>query len=451
MDEDLFLEETESVNAKPPVPAYSPNQPLAYRMRPRNLQEFVGQSHILDEGKILRRVILADRISSAIFYGPPGCGKTTLAYLIALQTRSAFVTINAVASNVQEMRKILEQAEFSFSRQQKRTILFIDEIHRFNKAQQDILMPVVEKGSVILIGATTHNPSFSINGPLLSRSLIFELKPHSEDEIIRILKQALADAERGLGKYPVQAEDAALRHIAKSAGGDARRALNALEVGVLSTLPAADGKVHFNCAVAEESVQKKLVYYDKNEDYHYDTISAFIKSIRGSDVDAAVYWLAKMLHAGEEMRFIARRLVILAAEDIGNADPQALILAVSAMQACEFVGLPEARIILAQAVTYLAVAPKSNASYQALEEAAREVEENKVEEVPSHLRDAHYPGAKKMGHGEGYEYVHNNPDHFSKQAYREGKTRYYRPEGFGFEKEIIKRMEEIARISQRLS
>ncbi|MBI4550202.1 MAG: replication-associated recombination protein A [Candidatus Omnitrophica bacterium] len=420
------------------------NAPLAFRMRPQTLEEFVGQEHLLGEGKLLRRSIAADRVSSLVFYGPPGTGKTTLAYLISKATRARFKTVNAVTSNVQELRKILEEAIYRRRQENERTLLFIDEIHRFNKAQQDVLMPEVENGAVILIGATTHNPSFSINGPLLSRSVIFELRPLSEDQIIRILKHALSDPERGFGKLKIEAEEEALVHLAKNAAGDARRALNALEIGVLST-PGGQGTIRFDRKVAEESVQRKIVYYDRDEDYHYDTASAFIKSMRGSDPDAAVYWLAKMLYAGEDPRFIARRMMILAAEDIGNADPQALILATSAMQACEFVGLPEARIILAQAVVYLASAPKSNASYLAIENATGDVESQKVEEVPEHLRDTHYRGAKKMGHGEGYQYAHDFPGHFVDQEYLGKKKKYYFPTDSGFEKNVKERLEALER------
>jgi len=437
MEEDLFFSGDKTIASKTDKAGASP---LAYRMRPRSMEEFVGQKHVLGEGKLLRRVIMADRLTSAIFYGPPGSGKTTLAYLISRKTDASFKVINAVASNAQELRKILEQAKYARHYENRKTILFIDEIHRFNKAQQDILMPEVEDGTAVLIGATTHNPFFSVNGPLLSRSLIFELKPLSEEEIRQILSKALEDSERGLGACRVEISAEALSYLAKSACGDARRALNALEVGCLSTPPDSGGKIVFTLRVAEDSVQKKLVYYDHDEDYHYDTASAFIKSMRGSDPDAAIYWLAKMLYAGEDLRFITRRLMILASEDVGNADPQALVVATSAAQACEFVGLPEARIILAQAVIYLALAPKSNASYMALEKAHGDLENDSVQEVPAHLRDASYRGAKKMGHGEGYEYAHDQPDQFSAQEYLGVSKTYYEPGSSGFEKELAERL-----------
>src|SRR3989338_3141602 len=408
--------------------------PLAVRMRSRTLDEFSGQENILGEGKLLRRTIVADRLTSLILYGPPGTGKTTLASIISNLTGAKFKSLNAVTANVQDIRKMIEEAKFLSENQNKRTILFIDEIHRFNKAQQDVLMPDVENGNIILIGATTHNPSFSINGPLLSRSLIFELRPLNDDELINIMKRAIADKERGFGQLKITIDHVALTHIAKSSAGDARRALNALEVGVLTTEQCKDGVILFTRAVAEESCQRKVVYYDHDEDYHYDTSSAFIKSIRGSDPDAAIYWLAKMLYAGEDPRFIIRRLLILASEDIGNADPQALVLASSALNAIEFVGMPEARIILAQVVTYEALAPKSNASYMALEEATSDLTKETVEEVPNHLRDKSYSGAKRMGHGEGYEYVHKHPDHYIKQEYIKKKGRYYKPTAFGYEK-----------------
>ncbi len=411
----------------------SANLPLAARMRPRNLEEIVGQSHLLAPGKLLNRTLQSDRWTSMIFYGPPGCGKTTLAQVISRVTQSHFVPLNAVTSNAAEIRQVLAQAQLRLQ-QGKKTILFIDEIHRFNKAQQDILMPDVERGGVILIGATTHNPSFAINGPLLSRSTIFELRLIEISDLIALLKRAIADPERGLGHLKIKAEDAALKHLAVAASGDARRVLNSLEVAVLTTPPDSEGVITIDEKAAEESCQRRIVYYDADEDYHYDTASAFIKSLRGSDPDAAVYWLAKMLYAGEDPRFIMRRLLILASEDIGNADPQALVLASAGLQAVEFVGLPEARIILAQMVTYLAMAPKSNASYLAIEEASRDVENQKSEEVPEHLRDSHYPGAKKMGHGEGYIYPHSRPDEAKGQAYGGGKKTYYRPKESGFEK-----------------
>ncbi len=442
---DLFGEQNRRKQVGAPAPS-NVASPLAVRMRPRTLEEFVGQHHLLGEGKLLRRTILADRLTSLILYGPPGSGKTTLASIISNVTGAKFRSLNAVTSNVQEIRKVIDEAKYLLAEKYKRTILFIDEIHRFNKAQQDVLMPDVESGNLILIGATTHNPSFSINGPLLSRSLIFELRPLGDNELIQVMRSAISDAERGFGKLKVKIEQEALVHLAKSACGDGRRALNSLEVGVLTTQPEEDGTIHFTRHVAEESVQRKVVYYDHDEDYHYDTASAFIKSMRGSDPDAAVYWLAKMLYAGEDPRFIVRRCLILASEDIGNADPQALILASAALNAIEFVGMPEARIVLAQLVTYLALAPKSNAAYMALEEAAKDVENETVEEVPNHLRDKSYFGAKQLGHGQGYQYVHKFAEHYVKQAYIGKKGKYYRPTAFGYERihqEQLNRLKEI--------
>lgn len=409
--------------------------PLASRMRPKALEDIAGQEHILAPGKLLRRTIESDRFTSMIFYGPPGVGKTTLAQVISNATQSIFVPLNAVTSNAAEIRSVLSDAHKRI-RTGKRTVLFIDEIHRFNKAQQDLLMPDVEKGIVVLIGATTHNPSFSINGPLLSRSTIFELKPVSEEDLMKLLRRALTDGERGFGKLKIKADEDALKHLAVSASGDARRVLNSLEVSVLTTPADAEGFIRITLAVAEESCQRRMVHYDADEDYHYDTISAFIKSIRGSDPDAAIYWLAKMIYAGEDPRFIVRRLLIFASEDIGNADPQALILMSAGLQAVEFVGLPEAQIILGQMVTYLAMAPKSNASYLAISEAMQDVQNQKAQEVPNHLRDGHYPGAKKLGHGEGYLYSHDHPEALKKQTYMDQTKAYYRPRNSGFEKQL---------------
>ena len=420
---------------EPPKAEDLPHAPLASRMRPKKLEDIAGQEHILASGKLLRRTIESDRFTSMIFYGPPGCGKTTLAQVISNATESVFVPLNAVTSNAAEIRSVLGEAHKRV-RTGKRTVLFIDEIHRFNKAQQDLLMPDVEKGIVVLIGATTHNPSFSINGPLLSRSTTFELKPVSENDLLKLLRRALADSERGFGKLKIKAEEDALKHLAVAASGDARRVLNSLEVSVLTTSADPDGVIPITLAVAEESCQRRMVHYDADEDYHYDTISAFIKSIRGSDPDAAIYWLAKMIYAGEDPRFIVRRLLILASEDIGNADPRALILMSAGMQAVEFVGLPEAQIILAQMVTYLATAPKSNASYVAISEAMQDVQNQKTQEVPNHLRDGHYPGAKKMGHGEGYLYSHSHPESLKTQSYMAQNKNYYRPVHSGFEKQL---------------
>ncbi|OQA55041.1 MAG: Replication-associated recombination protein A [Candidatus Omnitrophica bacterium ADurb.Bin277] len=414
-------------------------------MRPRTLDEILGQDHLLGPGKLLRRTIESDRLTSLILYGPPGTGKTTLALVISGMTEANFVSINAVLSNVAEMRKIQEDARRLRRNSGRRTVLFIDEIHRFNKAQQDILMPDVEHGGIILIGATTENPSFSIRGPLLSRSLVCELKPLAEAHVVSLLERALADTDRGFGTTGVVAAPEALAHLAAQCAGDARRALNALEIGMLTTPPLEDGVIHFDLKAAEESCQKKMVQYDWDGDFHYDTISAFIKSLRGSDVDAALYWLAKMIYAGEDPRFIVRRLLIFASEDIGNADPQALVLASGGMQALEFVGMPEGRIILSQLVSYLALAPKSNASIMAIDSALNDVKEQKVEQVPPHLRDAHYPGAKKMGHGEGYIYPHNNPHGKIDQIYLPRVASYYKPRQSGFEKELFSRLQNLKR------
>ncbi|MCK4436448.1 replication-associated recombination protein A [bacterium] len=413
--------------------------PLARRMRPRSLKEFVGQEHILGPEKLLRRAIQADRITSLILYGPPGCGKTALTYVIANSTKSHFSQLNAVTSGVADIRRMIEEAKGRRRLRSKKTILFIDEIHRFNKAQQDALMPDVEDGTVTLIGATVHNPYFSINSPLLSRSQIFELFPLSEDELKVILNNALGDKERGLGRFKVKIDKEALEHIVTISDGDARRALNALEVGVLTTQPK-DGLIHFTLPVAEESIQRKAIVYDKDGDAHYDTASAFIKSMRGGDPDASLYWLAKMLYAGEDPRFIARRIVICAAEDVGNADPQALVLANAALQISEFVGLPEARIPLAQAVAYIACAPKSNSTYSAISEAMKDVEEGRTEAVPKHLQDSHYPGAAKLNRGKGYKYPHSYQGHFVEQEYRPGDKIYYRPSDEGYEAKIKERL-----------
>ena len=396
-------------------------------MRPATIDEIIGQEHLLGPGKLLRRTLESDRLSSLILYGPPGTGKTTLALVIARTPSARDVSINAVLSNVAEMRKVQEEARKLLRHSKRKTVLFIDEIHRFNKAQQDILMPDVESGVIILVGATTQNPSFAIRGPLLSRSIVCELKPLEETHLIRIMERALSDKVRGLGHLKIEIERAALEHIARQASGDARRALNALDVGAMTTPPDPKGHIHFTASVAEESCQKKIVQYDWDEDFHYDTISAFIKSLRGSDVDAAFYWLAKMLYAGEDPRFIVRRLVIFASEDIGNADPQALILATSGFTAVEFVGMPEARIILAQVVAYLALAPKNNASYMAIERATADVQNQKVEQVPQHLRSNAYAGAKDLGHGKGYVYPHDHPGQKLDQQYLPKKAKYYIP------------------------
>jgi putative ATPase len=421
--------------------------PLAARMRPRKLDEVVGQEHLLGPGKLLRRTIESDRLTSLILYGPPGTGKTTLALVISRMTAAKFVSINAVLSNVAEMRQIQESARRLRSSQKRRTVLFVDEIHRFNKAQQDILMPDVEHGNIILIGATTENPSFSIRGPLLSRSLVCELKPLDAAHLAELIRRACVDVERGLGALPLKITSEAVSHLASQASGDARRALNALEVGALTTIPGPDGKVLFDLRVAEESCQKKMVQYDWDGDCHYDTISAFIKSLRGSDVDAAIYWLAKMIYAGEDPRFIVRRMLIFASEDIGNADPQALVLISSGMQAIEAVGLPEGRIILSQMAAYLALAPKSNSSIVAIDHALEDVKSRRVDQVPQHLRDAHYSGAQKMGHGEGYKYPHDYPGGKVDQVYLSRSASYYRPNPVGFERELLERLKTIKKSS----
>lgn len=418
----------------------SQTAPLAARLRPRSLDEYVGQRHILGPGQLLRRAIEADRIQSLIFFGPPGTGKTSLAQVIARQTKSRFVRLSGVESNVADVRRELAGAANRLANTSQRTILFIDEIHRFNKAQQDVLLPDVENGIVRLIGATTHNPFFFVNAPLVSRSQVFELQPLSEADLYGLLRVALADAERGLGGVNVRADEAALRHLARVADGDARKALNALEIGALTTPPAADGIVHLTREVSEQSIQRKAVVYDADEDGHYDTISAFIKSMRGSDPDAALYWLAKMIHAGEDPRFIARRIVICAAEDVGLADPMALVLAQTAFQASEFIGWPEARIPIAEAAIYVATAHKSNSAYLAIDAALEDVRSGRTLEVPAHLRDAGYQGAQRLGHGVGYEYAHDHPGHFVAQDYLGAARRYYEPTDQGVEKKIKERV-----------
>ena len=414
-------------------------EPLAARMRPHTLDEIVGQDAILGEHGLLRRAIVADRLSSLILYGPPGSGKTSIAEVIARVTKRRFERTSGVLANVATLRGLLEAAWQRRVREAVSTILFIDEIHHFNKSQQDILLPYVEDGTITLIGATTHNPFFFINSPLTSRSLVFELQPLGEEAILTLLRRSLTD-ERGLAGWRVEAEDDALRHLAKVCEGDARRALGALEVAALTTPPGADGIVRIDRAVAAESIQKKAVVYDHDEDGHYDTISAFIKSVRGSDPHAATYWLAKMLYAGEDPRFIARRLIILASEDIGNADPRGLTVAVSALHAVEFLGLPEARITLSQATTYLATAPKSNAAIMAVDKAMADVKAGRVLPVPLHLRDTHYAGSKTLGH-EGYQYAHDFEGHFVDQEYMPSGAVYYEPTDQGYEAVIRQRME----------
>lgn len=413
--------------------------PLASRLRPRTLEEVVGQRHILGRDKLLYRAIRADKLGSVIFYGPPGTGKTTLARVIANTTSAEFKQINATVAGKKDMEEVVREAKDALGMYGRKTILFVDEIHRFNKGQQDYLLPFVEDGTLILIGATTENPYFEVNGALLSRSRIFELKPLEKDDIKELLKRAVRDKERGMGAYRAAIDEDALEFLADVANGDARAALNAIELGILTTDRGADGLIHIDLAVAQECIQKRSVRYDKSGDNHYDTISAFIKSMRGSDPDAAVYYLARMLYAGEDIKFISRRIMICAAEDVGNADPQALTVAVSAAQAVERIGMPEAQIILAQAAAYVAAAPKSNAACTAIFEAMKTVEETRTMPVPVHLQDKHYQGAEKLGRGTGYLYAHDYPNHYVKQQYLpDGLTErhFYRPSENGYEKQI---------------
>jgi putative ATPase len=410
--------------------------PLATRMRPGTLEDFAGQRHILGEGKLLWRAITADRIGSIILYGPPGTGKTSLAQVIANATKSKFEQLSGVESNVADIRRVIATAANRLANTGQRTILFIDEIHRFNKAQQDVLLPDVENGTVRLIGATTHNPFFYVNSPLVSRSQIFQLKPLAPVDIKELLKRALADKERGLGEKKLKVDDEALDFLATACDGDARKALNSLEIGALTT-PSG----HITKAIAEESIQKKAVVYDGDEDEHYDTISAFIKSMRGSDPDAALYWLAKMVVAGEDPRFIARRIAILAAEDIGLADPQALVLAVAAHHAVEFIGWPEGELPLAEATVYCATAPKSNASAKGIWSAKADVEQGRTLPVPEHLKDTHYKGAERLGHGKGYKYAHDFEGHVVEQEHLPEHRKYYEPSDQGFEVKVRERME----------
>ncbi len=411
-------------------------KPLAARMRPKNFDEFVGQEHFLAEGKLLRRILAADRLSSVIFYGPPGTGKTSLAEIIATHTKSVFARLNAASAGVKELRELLEQARERLKNLGRRTLLFIDELHHFNRTQQDVLLPDVEAGAVRLIGATTENPFFSLVSPLVSRSQLFEFKPVTASDIRRVLVRALGDAERGLGKLSVKATDEALDFLADVSDGDVRHALMSLEIAAASL---SGGQI--DLAVAQESIQKKAVRYD--DDIHYDAASALIKSMRGSDPDAAVYWLARMLEAGEDPRFLARRIVIAAAEDVGNADPRALLVANAAAQATLFVGMPEARIILSQAATYVALAPKSNAAYVAIDEALNDVRTHAVLPVPAHLQDGHYKGAERLGHGSGYQYAHDSKDGWVDQDYLGIERHYYRPVDRGFEATMKQRLDEI--------
>ncbi len=412
--------------------------PLAARLRPTTLEEVVGQQHIIGKDKLLYRAIKADKLSSIIFYGPPGTGKTTLAKVIANTTSAHFCQINATIAGKKDMEAVVKEAKSNLGMYQKKTILFVDEIHRFNKGQQDYLLPFVEDGTLILIGATTENPYFEVNGALISRSNIFELKSLSKEEIIVLLKRAIYDIEKGMGSYGAEIEEDALDFLADISGGDARNALNAIELGIVTTPRGEDGKIHITLDVASACIQKRVVRYDKQGDNHYDTISAFIKSMRGSDPDAAVYYLAKMLYAGEDIKFIARRVMICASEDVGNADPNALAVAVAATQAVERIGMPEARIILSQAVTYVASAPKSNAAYLAIDVALASVKSVKTT-VPSHLQDAHYKGASKLGHGVGYQYAHDYPNHYVAQQYLPNEIKdatFYQPTTNGYERKI---------------
>jgi putative ATPase len=424
-----------------PVRDPTRHQPLAARMRPRGLEEYVGQSHILGPGQLLRRAIEADRIQSLIFYGPPGTGKTSLAQIIAHRTKSRFERLSGVESTVADMRRVLASASNRLQNSGLSTILFIDEIHRFNKAQQDVLLPDVESGVVRLIGATTHNPFFFVNAPLVSRSQIFELRPLDENDLLDLLKRALSDKERGLAAMPLKVEEDALRHLAKVSDGDARKALNSLEIAALTTVPDSDGFIHITLGVAEQCIQRKAIVYDGDGDAHYDTISAYIKSMRGSDPDAALYWLAKMIHAGEDPRFITRRLVICASEDVGLADPMALVVANAAHQAAEWIGWPESRIIIAEATIYVATANKSNSAYLAIDAALEDIRSGRTLAVPEHLRDTHYKGAKRLGHGEGYQYSHDHPDHFVAQDYLGAGRTYYTPTEQGVEKKIKERVD----------
>ena len=413
--------------------------PLASRLRPTTLDEVVGQQHIVGKDKLLYRAIKADKLSSIIFYGPPGTGKTTLAKVIAHTTSAEFMQINATSAGKKDMEEVITVAKNNQGMYGKKTILFIDEIHRFNKGQQDYLLPYVEDGTIILIGATTENPYFEVNGALLSRSVIFELKKLSKEDIRTLLLRAISDKEKGMGAYHAAIDDDALEFLADVSNGDARAALTALELGVLTTDRSEDGIIHITIDVASECIQKRVISYDKSGDNHYDTVSAFIKSMRGSDPDAAVYYLARMLYAGEDVKFIARRIMILASEDIGNADPMALTVAVSAAQAVERIGMPEAQIILSQAVTYMASAPKSNAAVNAISKAMDVVGRTKTPPVPTHLQDAHYKSAEKLGHGLGYKYAHNYKNHYVKQQYLpDGLTDevFYEPSENGYEATI---------------
>ena len=422
--------------------------PLASRMRPTTLDEVVGQKHIIGKDKLLYRAIKADKLGSVIFYGPPGTGKTTLAKVIANTTSARFEQINATVAGKKDMEEIVKNAKDSIGMYGQKTILFVDEIHRFNKSQQDYLLPFVEDGTITLIGATTENPYFEVNNALLSRSRIFELKPLEKQDIRELVMRAVYDTEKGMGTYGADITDEAADFLADVANGDARAALNAVELGILTTDKSDDGKIHITIDVAAECIQKRVVRYDHDGDNHYDTISAFIKSMRGSDPDAAVYYLARMLYAGEDVKFIARRIMICASEDVGNADPNALVVAVSAAQAVERIGMPESQIILSQAADYVATAPKSNAAYMGIAKAMKTVADTRTMPVPAHLQDRHYKGAEKLGHGLGYKYAHDYPNHYVTQQYlpdgMEG-MRFYEPSENGYEKKIREHMEFIKR------
>ncbi|MDD5828255.1 MAG: replication-associated recombination protein A [Lachnospira sp.] len=420
--------------------------PLAMRLRPETLDEVIGQQHIIGKDKLLYRAIKADKLSSVIFYGPPGTGKTTLARVIANSTKADFCQVNATIAGKKELEEVVNKAKDNLGMYGRKTILFVDEIHRFNKGQQDYLLPYVEDGTVILIGATTENPYFEVNAALISRSVIFELKPLTKDEIKEIIKRAVYDEKKGMGSYGAAIDDDALDFLADISNGDARNALNAVELGILTTDRSQDGIIHIDIATAEQCIQKRAVRYDKTGDNHYDTISAFIKSMRGSDPDAAVYYLAKMLYAGEDIKFIARRIMICASEDVGNADPQALQVAVAASEAVERLGMPEARIVLSQAAVYVACAPKSNASYMAVDKALDIIKNEQSRPVPAHLQDAHYKSAEKLGHGVGYLYAHDYPNHYVKQQYLPDgleNTRFYEPTDNGYEKVIKQHLDRI--------
>ncbi|MBR2044980.1 MAG: replication-associated recombination protein A [Agathobacter sp.] len=426
--------------------------PLASRLRPTTLDEVVGQQHIVGKGKLLYRAIKADKLSSIIFYGPPGTGKTTLAKVIANTTSAEFKQINATSAGKKDMEEVVQQAKNNQGMYGKKTILFIDEIHRFNKGQQDYLLPFVEDGTIILIGATTENPYFEVNSALLSRSIIFELKKLDKEDIKVLLLRAVNDVKKGMGSFKAEIDEDALEFLADVCNGDARAALTAIELGILTTERSEDGKIHITIDVASECIQKRVISYDKTGDNHYDTISAFIKSMRGSDPDAAVYYLARMLYAGEDIKFIARRIMICASEDVGNADPMALVVATSASQAIERIGMPEAQIILSQAVTYVASAPKSNAAYGAIDAAMSAVRNNVTPPVPTHLQDAHYKGAEKLGHGLGYKYAHDYPNHYVEQQYLPDAlvgTKFYVPTEMGYEKQIREHFARIKGIEEQ--